>query len=168
LKSGSASRLYRINTVELRLPPLRERAGDLPLLARHFLAAFARQYDRPAAAISEEAMEKLAGYAWPGNVRELRHTIERAVILSERETLAPDDLALSAARQSSIQQAEHDGSNGGNGEPTLALDSLALGDIEKAAVRKALSRHGGNVSRAAEALGISRKALYRRIEKYGL
>jgi DNA-binding NtrC family response regulator len=153
--------LYRINTVELEVPPLRKRTGDLPLLARHFLAEFAEKYDRPATAISEAALEKLEGYAWPGNVRELRHTIERAVILGESETLAPEDFALSAARQSSVGGGE------GNGN-TLAPESLALGDIEKAAVRKALSRHGGNVSQAAEALGISRKALYRRIEKYGL
>ena len=152
--------LYRINTVELTLPPLRDRAGDLPLLARHFLGEYARKYNRPAAAISPEAIEKLEGYAWPGNVRELRHTIERAVILSEDDTLAPSDLALSAARQSSVQEP--------SGGDTLSANSLALKDIEKAAVRKALSRHGGNVSQTAEALGISRKALYRRIEKYGL
>ena len=154
--------LYRINTVELKLPPLRDRAGDLPLLAGRFLEEFARKYDRPAREIGPGAMEKLEGYAWPGNVRELRHTIERAVILSENDTLAPADLALSAARQSSVrEQAGTDGD-------TLSPESLALKDIEKAAVRKALSRHGGNVSQAAEALGISRKALYRRIEKYGL
>ena len=153
--------LYRINTVELAVPPLRERAGDVPLLARHFLAEYARKYDRPATEISSEALEKLEQYAWPGNVRELRHTLERAVILSESEVLQPSDLALSAARQSVVHEQ-------GGGRDTLSLDSLALKDIEKAAVRKALSRHGGNVSRAAEALGISRKALYRRIEKYGL
>jgi DNA-binding NtrC family response regulator len=152
--------LYRVNTVELALPPLRERAGDLPLLARRFLAEYARRYDRPAAEIGPDAMEKLEGYAWPGNVRELRHTVERAVILSENDALGPADLALSAARQSSMQDLA-----AGN---TLSPDSLDLQDIEKAAVRKVLSRHGGNVSKAAEALGISRKALYRRIEKYGL
>ncbi len=146
--------LYRINTVEIELPPLRERAGDLPLLAGHFLREYADAYGQHVRRISEAALRRMERYRWPGNVRELRHTIERAVIMSEGETLRPEDLSFSAPQDVV-----------GEGPPA---DSLDLKQMERATVRKALSRHGGNVSRAAEELGISRKALYRRIEKFGL
>lgn len=152
--------LYRINTVEIRLPPLRERAGDVRLLAEHFLAGFARKYDKPVTAIAEAAFERMEGYAWPGNVRELEHTIERAVILADGPTLQAGDLLFSAADE---QAADAD-----RAEALLGLDTFDLERIEREVIRQALSKHGGNISRAAEALGLTRKSLYRRIEKYGL
>jgi DNA-binding NtrC family response regulator len=147
--------LYRINTVEVQLPPLRERGDDILLMARHFLREFSNKYQTQTENLSEETKQKLKAYHWPGNVRELRHTMERAVIMSEGPTLQPGDFNFSAP-----MQAPQDSD--------IGLDTLNLDDIEQAAVRKALSKHGGNISRAADELGISRKALYRRIEKYGL
>jgi DNA-binding NtrC family response regulator len=148
--------LYRINTVEIQLPPLRERGDDILLMARHFLREFADKYQTATEGLSAETQQKLKAYHWPGNVRELRHTMERAVIMSEGPILQPGDFNFSAPMQAPAQDDE------------LGLDTLNLDDIEQAAVRKALSKHGGNISRAADELGISRKALYRRIEKYGL
>jgi len=150
--------LYRINTVEIQLPPLRERGDDVLLLARHFLHEFANKYQTDTDSLGKKAQQKLKAYHWPGNVRELRHTIERAVIMSESSVLQPDDFSFSAPMQAPDDQDQDD----------VELDTLNLDDIEQAAVRKALSKHGGNISRAAKELGISRKALYRRIEKYGL
>ncbi len=147
--------LYRINTVEVQLPPLRERGDDILLMARHFLREFADKYQTDTDGLSAETQQKLKAYHWPGNVRELRHTMERAVIMSEGAVLQPGDFNFSAP-----MQAPQD--------DEIGLDTLNLDDIEQAAVRKALSKHGGNISRAADELGISRKALYRRIEKYGL
>ncbi len=144
--------IYRINTVEVRLPPLRDRVGDLPLLAGHFLTRYARQYDRPTRRLSPDALDALARYPWPGNVRELQHTIERAVVLGDGETLVASDLSFSASAP----------------QPSAALPSLDLEDVEQAVIRKALSKHGGNISRAADELGLTRASLYRRIEKYGL
>ncbi len=151
--------LYRINTVEIRLPPLRERAGDLRLLAEHFAGVYARTYDKPVTGLSEAAVEKMERYQWPGNVRELQHTVERAVILSEASTLQPSDLLFSASPDDSLE-AER--------PALLALESFDLEAVEREVIRKALSKHGGNISRAAQALGLTRKSLYRRIEKYGL
>jgi transcriptional regulator with PAS, ATPase and Fis domain len=146
--------LYRINTVEIELPPLRERGEDITLLANYFINKYADKYDKSARGMSEPARAKLQRYRWPGNVRELEHTMERAVILSESGVLGPDDFMLSAPIESD--------------DENLPADSLNLEDLEQTAIRKALSKHGGNVSRAADELGLSRKALYRRIEKYGL
>jgi two-component system, NtrC family, response regulator HydG len=148
--------LYRINTVEIQLPPLRERGDDILLMARHFLREFADKYQTDTEGLSAATQQKLKAYHWPGNVRELRHTVERAVIMSEAPVLQPDDFSFSAPMQAPASDRE------------VGLDTLNLDDIEQAAVRKALSKHGGNISRAADELGISRKALYRRIEKYGL
>ena len=147
--------LYRINTVEIPLPPLRERGDDIVLLAEHFLHEFAEKYQMETEALGGEAQAKLESYHWPGNVRELRHTMERAVIMSEGPVIQPSDFSFSAPMN---PPADND----------LPASTLNLEDIEQAAVRKALSKHGGNISRAANELGISRKALYRRIEKYGL
>ena len=148
--------LYRVNTVEIRLPPLRERGDDVLALAHHFLRVYAGKYRKPVQRISDAALAKLGGYAWPGNVRELMHAVERAVILSESDALHPADFALAAPEPPPPSSEGVD------------FDSLDLDTLERAAVRKALSKHGGNVSHAASELGISRKALYRRIEKYGL
>ena len=148
--------LFRINTVEIELPPLRERGADVLRLARHFLDEYAEKYNAATEGFTAEARAALQQYHWPGNVRELKHTIERAVILSESTEIAPDDLRFSAPSPESTSDAD------------ASFDTLNLDDLEQKAVRKALSKHGGNVSQAAKALGISRRALYRRIEKYGL
>ena len=145
--------LYRINTVELHLPPLRARGDDVALLARHFLSVYEQQYGRTGLRFSDEAIPAMAAYAWPGNVRELQHAVERAVILAEGAEIQPHDLPFSAAPPAT---------------PDLPADTLDLSDLERAAVRKALSEYGGNISQAARALGLTRKSLYRRIEKYGL
>lgn len=145
--------LYRINTVEIALPPLRERADDLPALAEHFIASYCKKYQKPAKSLHVAALKKLEKYSWPGNVRELQHTIERAVIMSESPLLQPEDFLLTAS------QAKADG---------LMIDDYNLEEIEKALIRKALSKHGGNVSHAAKDLGLTRTSLYRRLEKYGL
>jgi DNA-binding NtrC family response regulator len=148
--------LFRVNTVEIELPPLRERGDDVLLLARHFLREYAEKYSTDTEGFGEEARSALRRYHWPGNVRELKHTVERAVILSDDACIGPDDLRFSAPSPDSASNDE---------DP---LDTLNLNDLEQAAVRQALSKHGGNVSKAADELGISRRALYRRIEKYGL
>src|SRR5690606_34504150 len=147
--------LYRINTIEIRLPPLRERAGDLRLLAEHFLQTYARKYGRDVTGIAEAAFEKMAGYPWPGNVRELQHTVERAVILADGPMLQPSDLLFSAPSDDQLD-AER-------GAAMLELETFDLERVEREVIRKALSKHGGNISRAAEALGLTRKSLYRRI-----
>ena len=149
--------LYRINTVEVPLPALRERAEDVPALAEHFLRRYAQKYGRPHLCLTDEALGALAGYPWPGNVRELQHAVERAVVLAEGEALGPSDFALTAGPASPVP-------GGLPGEPA----SLDLERIEREAIRRALSKHGGNISRAAAELGLTRKSLYRRIEKYGL
>lgn len=147
--------LYRINTVELRLPPLRERGGDLDLLADHFLTRYAAKYGRDVEGFTGGARVRMRGYGWPGNVRELKHTVERAVILADGDHVGEGDLQFSAAPPASDA----------SGSPT---DTLDLEEIERAAIRRALAKHGGNISRAAEELGLTRRTLYRRIEAYGL
>jgi len=146
--------LYRINTVEIRLPALRERGEDLFLLADHFLKQYATQYGRPVRGITDAARDRMRGYPWPGNVRELQHTVERAVILAEGDVIGPGDLQFSATPPAA--------------SGALPSNTLDLEEIERAAVRSALSKHGGNITRAADELGLTRKSLYRRIEKYGL
>ncbi|UCH64296.1 MAG: sigma-54-dependent Fis family transcriptional regulator [Fidelibacterota bacterium] len=144
---------YRINTVEIALPPLRERVEDISLLVDHFIRQYAQKYKHPAKRISPAAIEKLRLYRWPGNVRELKHAIERAIILSESTTLGPNDFPLPADKP----QAQN-----------ASRDSLRLEDVERAVIKKALLDHDGNVSRAARALGLTRTSLYRRIKKHGL
>ena len=162
--------LYRLNTVELELPPLRERAGDIPELAEHFLELYARKYGRPRPRLSAEAMAALVRYGWPGNVRALRHALERAVILCSGDTLSPADFSLAgderSERNERSERSEHnerssDGEADG-AEPTTLLE------LERRAIVAALARHGGNVTHAAADLGITRTSLYRRMEKHGL
>jgi DNA-binding NtrC family response regulator len=145
--------LYRINTVEITLPPLRERLEDIPLLLEHYAALYAQKYNLPAKRLGAAAISRLTHYAWPGNIRALRHAVERAVILSDGEMLGADDFPLAETPR----PAGHDDAE------TSRLDS-----VEKAAIVRALERHNNNVSRAAEALGLTRASLYRRMEKYGL
>ena len=145
--------LYRINTVEIHLPPLRERREDIALLADYYVKIFARKYHKPIRGVAPSAMKKLQRYAWPGNVRELLHAIERAVIMSESKLLQAADFWFPLADSST---------------EALALQNYNLEEVEKMVIRKALDRHGGNISRAARDLGLTRTALYRRLEKYGL
>ncbi len=145
--------LYRVNTVEIRLPPLRERLGDIALLAVHFLGVYARKYKKSVTTIGPAAIKKLERYHWPGNIRELRHTLERAVILSEASVLQPADFLFPET---------------GREAEGIVFESYHLEEVEKTVVRKALKKHDGNISHAARELGITRTSLYRRMEKYGL
>jgi DNA-binding NtrC family response regulator len=143
--------LFRMNTVEIHLPALRERREDIPALAMHFLSQYASRYRRLMKGIEPTALQYLLQYAWPGNVRELEHTMERAVLMCRTEQIQIGDLGLGAQK----------------GQPQN-LEQLSLEAVESILIRKALQRFQGNVSQAAEALGLSRGALYRRMEKYGL
>jgi DNA-binding NtrC family response regulator len=144
--------LFRLNTVEIRLPPLRDRREDIPLLAQHFLARHAGRYRKAVAAFDAAALDALVRHSWPGNVRELDHVIERAVLLAQGERIAAADLALAT-------------SDGGALAP---LELMTLADAEGFLIRRALERADGNVSVAARALGLSRSALYRRLERLDL
>jgi DNA-binding NtrC family response regulator len=143
--------LYRINTVEITLPPLRERREDIPLLLEHYAASYAQKYNLPAKRFAASLLDRLTAWSWPGNVRALRHAVERAVILSEGEMLTQADFPLSDTTSPAPQPAAD-----------------RLDEVEKAAIIRALERHGNNVSRAAAALGLTRTSLYRRMEKYGI
>lgn len=145
--------LYRINTVEIHLPPLRERTGDIPLLVDHFLKIYSKKYKKNVKGISAEAVKVLNSYMWPGNVREFQHAIERAIIMSEGNQLEPDDFLLSSA-----------GSKVGE----IELDTYNLEDVEKSIINKVLKQHQGNITQAATDLGLTRTSLYRRMEKYDL
>jgi two-component system, NtrC family, response regulator HydG len=144
--------LYRINTVEIDLPPLRERKEDIHLLAEHFLTMYKKKYHKPVISFDPVAMRKLEHYNWPGNIRELQHAVERAVILSDAEVLHPSDFYF----------------NQSGSTESLNLDDYNLDEVEKTIIRKVLNKHEGNVSKAAKELGITRTSLYRRMEKYGL
>ena len=142
---------FRLNTVELHLPPLRERRDDIPRLAMHFLRQFSAHYRRPVSAFSPEAMQALLRYGWPGNVRELAHAVERATLLAQHDALREGDLALQAV-----------------GTAAPALEEMSLEDVERVLIGKAMARYEGNVSLAAKALGLSRSALYRRLQRHNL
>ncbi len=146
--------LYRINTVEITLPPLRQRREDIPLLLEHFIALYAQKYNLPRKRLTADALERLTAFDWPGNVRALRHAVERAVILSEGTALEAEDFSLPREPR----QAPSDAAN----------DGLNLGSVERNTIQQALSQHEGNVSRAAQSLGLTRASLYRRMQKYGL
>lgn len=144
--------LFRLNTVEIHLPPLRDRREDIPVLGTHFLGRFAQRYRKGITGFDHSALEALTSHLWPGNVRELAHVVERAVLLASGPQIRAGDLAL--------------GRPGGDG--ARDLEAMTLEEVERVLVEKALKRFGGNVSRAAEALGLSRSALYRRIERHEL
>lgn len=145
--------LFRLNTIEIHLPRLRDRRDDILPLARYFLARYAARYQRPRSGFSEAAVQALRAYEWPGNVRELDHAVERAVILSQNDQLETWDLALERPGQP--------------GDPVVT-GPRSLDDMERDAIREALARFDGNVSLAAKALGVSRSALYRRLQRYGI
>jgi DNA-binding NtrC family response regulator len=143
--------LFRLNTVEIHLPPLRERREDIPALAAYFLSRYATRYRRTILGFEPSALQVMLQHSWPGNVRELDHTTERAVLMARSNWIEAADLGLNPQRS-----------------PTQSLDDMSLETVEAILIRKALARASGNVSHAADALGLSRGALYRRIEKYGL
>jgi DNA-binding NtrC family response regulator len=143
--------LFRINTVEIHIPALRERREDIPLLAMHFLTRNRSRYRKQVTGFSPAAMQQMIQYPWPGNVRELEHTVERAVLLCRGEEIEPANLAIATTKSSSPN-----------------FENMSIDEVEALLIRKVLRRCDGNISQAAEALGLSRAALYRRIEKYGL
>ncbi len=164
--------LYRINTVELHLPPLRDRPEDIPALVEHFIGLYARKYNMPRKRVSAEALTRLQAYRWPGNVRALRHAVERAMILSGGEVLEAEDFSLpsaggaqSAAAVATTPPPTGTGAGAGGG---LTLDTFDLEAVEREVIRRALAKHQGNISHAAADLGITRASLYRRMEKHGL
>ena len=143
--------LYRLNTVEVQLPPLRERREDIPVLAQHFLRRQMGRYGKKLAGFDRETMQAMIEYAWPGNVRELEHVVERAILMAQGSQIRPEDLGLR-----------------GRPDGVSRLEDMTLEEAEKFLIQKALGRCQGNVSRAAEALGLSRSALYRRLQLYGI
>jgi DNA-binding NtrC family response regulator len=143
--------LFRLNTIEVRLPPLRERREDIPALAAHFLRQHARRYRKTLTGFESAAMQALLNHPWPGNIRELDHAVERGVLMTERAAVRPADLGLRAERE------------GGS-----RIEDMSLEEVEGFLIRKAMARHDGNVSQAARALGLSRSALYRRLQHFGL
>lgn len=145
--------LYRINTVEITIPPLRDRKEDIPVLVDYFLTLYSQKYKDQKKTIHAAGLRKLQNYAWPGNIRELKHTIERSVILCDGPVLQPHDIMLPHIRQ------QNDG---------IAFEDYNLDQVEKCVIRKVLTKHHGNMSRTAQELGLTRPALYRRVEKYGL
>lgn len=146
--------LYRINTIEIEIPSLRERLEDIPLLANHFLKYYNAKYNKAVTKISDAAMSRMHKHPWPGNIRELQHAIERAVILSNTSVLQPEDFNFTPVN------AKEDGQ--------LSLDQYNLEEVEKLLIRKVLKKYNGNITQAATELGLTRSSLYRRLEKYGL
>jgi DNA-binding NtrC family response regulator len=143
--------LFRLNTIEIHLPPLRERREDIAALAGHFLRRHAARYRKTLSGFDADALQLLLGHAWPGNVRELDHAVERAVLLAQGGAVRAMDLALKAGTGAAVK-----------------LDEMTLEEVEKALIQKALERAGGNVTQAARALGLSRSAMYRRLQQHGL
>ncbi|MFK7808072.1 MAG: sigma-54-dependent transcriptional regulator [Saprospiraceae bacterium] len=157
-KSFRQDLLYRINTVEISIPPLRHRGEDIIILAKHFLQLYKKKYFKESLTFHKDTLTKMMEYPWHGNVRELRHSVERAIILSEQKQLMPSDFNLQTNNQSSDQSNEKE----------AQLQTLNLEEMEEMLVRKALVKNHGNVSKAAAELGLTRPALYRRMDKYGL
>ena len=143
--------LFRLNTIEIHIPPLRDRRDDIPLLAAHFLRQHAQHYRKPVTGFEDSAMQALAVHAWPGNVRELDHAVERAVLMSQGGVVRASDLGLRSGRETAARP-----------------EDMSLEEMECFLIRKALARYDGNVSLAARTLGLSRSALYRRLQRYGL
>ena len=146
--------LYRINTVEIHLPPLRERMEDMELLSNHFVKMYASKYRKNVSGVAPTTVSKLQKYPWPGNIRELQHAIERAIIMSDNERLMPEDFFFLAQKPET--------------NVSLEPDSYNLEDMEKTMIQKVVNKHEGNISKAAKELGLTRASLYRRLEKHGL
>jgi len=148
--------LYRINTIEVQLPPLRERGDDVILLANHFLSHYSKKYNKNVNKISDAAISRMKKYHWPGNIRELQHSLERAVIMSTTSVLQPEDFVFNTRGG---QERDED---------ALMLENFDLEEVEKILIRKVLKKYNGNITQAANELGLTRSSLYRRLEKYGL
>lgn len=148
--------IYRINTVELWVPPLRERAEDIDLLSHYFLSFYAQKYNKSKVGFTAEAIRKLKSYKFPGNVRELQYSIERAVIMSDHERLAADDILFSPLETAAAPSAQD------------TLSTLNLEEIERKTIQRVIDKYSGNISKAAKELGLTRAALYRRLEKYNI
>ncbi len=148
--------LYRINTIEIEIPPLRERIEDIPLLANHFLKHYTTKYGKTISKISDAAMSRMTKHPWPGNIRELQHSLERAIILSNGSVLQPEDFNFSISNNSKETDQQ------------LSLDQYNLDEVEKLLIRKVLKKYNGNITQAAAELGLTRSSLYRRLEKHGL
>lgn len=146
--------LYRINTVEIHLPPLRDREEDIPMLADHFVKMYNTKYRKDIKKIAPATIKKLQWYSWPGNIRELQHAIERAIIMSDTDTLTPEDFFFL------VQKPESNA--------VLEADNFNLDDVEKGVIMRVVDKYNGNISKAAKELGLTRASLYRRLEKYGL
>src|SRR3954468_18511962 len=142
--------LFRLNTIPLHLPPLRERREDIPLLAQHFLKAHVKRYNKPITGFDEAAIDAMKNYSWPGNVRELDHSVERGVLMTQGKVVRAPDLGLNA------------------GQSAPRLEDMSLEEVESFLIKKTLARCDGNARKAAEELGLSRSAFYRRLERYGL
>ena len=147
--------LYRINTVEIHIPALRERREDIQLLAEHFLSTYKRKYNKPNLRLNSQTTNRFEKYHWPGNIRELQHTIERCVILGEGDVIQPAEFLFSDSRR----QEKDD---------SLIFESFNLEDVEKMIIRRVITKNSGNITRAASELGLTRTSLYRRMEKYSL
>jgi len=147
--------LYRINTIEIKLPPLRERIEDIAPLANYFLKFYSRKYNKSISKISDAAISRMQKYNWPGNIRELQHSLERAIIMSPTQILQPEDFIFSSH-------------NSDKDEDAVLLDQFHLEEVEKILIRKVLKKCNGNITQAANELGLTRSSLYRRLEKYGL
>lgn len=152
--------LFRLNTVEIHLPPLRQRRDDIALLAKHFLAYYTHKYDRPPKPFNAAALDALIQYDWPGNVRALRHAIERAVILGRGDNYTTDDLALPNVSTTSNTNSPDAANN--------TIDDLNLDRMEQQLIERALKKNAWNISLTAKDLGLTRASLYRRMERYGL
>jgi DNA-binding NtrC family response regulator len=144
-----ADLLFRLNAIEIHLPPLRDRREDIPILANHFVGTYAHRYRKKISGFDSAAQQSMMDHAWPGNIRELAHAVERAILLAQGEQIAAVDLGLRQGKRTELR-----------------LDEMSLEQVEDALIRKALARYGGNVSQAAKALGLSRSALYRRLERH--
>lgn len=143
--------LYRINTVEIKVPPLRERRSDIPLLTDHFTRLFARKYNKTGIALHPDVYQKLDTYSWPGNIRELQHVVERAIILNDKDILKPSDFLI-------MQENSH----------PADLAGYRMEDVEKQTIQQALEKYRYNISKAADELGMARTTLYRKMTKYGI
>jgi transcriptional regulator with PAS, ATPase and Fis domain len=146
--------LYRINTVEIFLPPLRERQDDIPTLANHFLKSYSQKYRKDFKGFTTAGLQLLQKYNWPGNIRELQHAIERAIIMAEGDMLDSRDFFFLSAKPTN--------------EKIAATATYNLDEMEKSTIQRAIDKNGGNISKAAKELGLTRASLYRRLEKYGL
>jgi DNA-binding NtrC family response regulator len=143
--------LYRINTIQIEVPPLRDRVDDIPVLSFHFLRLYCDKYNKPLKRINTQALEKLANYQWPGNIRELQHSIEKAVILSDSSVLDPADFSFNNSSRMSSEN-----------------DNITLEEMEKKLIAESIKKHDNNLSIVASKLGITRQTLYNKLKKYDL